>query len=59
MASRAVAKIGRTSAGRAGRFLILARVQVLCGTERRRSRTYPAMSYAASPVLKVCYGGAI
>ncbi len=37
-------------------LLILARVQVLRRTERRRSRTYPATGYAASPVLKVCYG---
>ena len=33
-------------------------MQGFSATERRRSRTYPATGYAASPVLKVCKRGA-
>src|SRR5581483_10532290 len=31
-------------------------VQALSGTERRRSRTYPAVGYTTSPVLKTTDG---
>jgi hypothetical protein len=52
---RSSAADGRAERSRINCYELPAKRELFVRTERRRSRTYPATGYAASPVLKICY----